>query len=90
LLNRYISAFARTKLIAETSRLQPPDLLSPVFNGVEAAVKLYDVDPDRGLYALLQLKEGKTTLAAVRSKLVALHTDYDSLSRGWEMFPSSG
>jgi len=22
--------------------------------------------------------------------LVALHTDYDSLSRGWEMFPSSG
>lgn len=70
LLNRYVSAFARTRLIAEASHLNPSDLLSPVFNGVEAAVKLYDVDRDRGLDALVQLKEGKTTLAAVRSKLV--------------------
>jgi hypothetical protein len=69
LLNRYVSAFARTKLIADASHIQSSDLLSSVFNGVEAAVKLYDVDPERGLDALLQLKDGKTTLAAVRSRL---------------------
>jgi hypothetical protein len=70
LLNRYISTYARMKMIAEASGLQPIDLLSPVFNGVEAAVKLYDVDQHRGLDALLRLKDGKTTLAAVRTKLV--------------------
>ena len=69
LLNRYISTYARTTLIAEASRLNASDLLSPVFNGVEAAVKLYDFDRDRGLDALIQLKQGKTTLTAVRTKL---------------------
>ena len=69
LLNRYISTYARTTLIAEASRLNASDLLSPVFNGVEAAVKLYDFDRDRGLDALIQLKQGKATLTAVRTKL---------------------
>jgi hypothetical protein len=69
LLNRYVATYARAKLIAEATNRPPASLLSSVFNGVEAAVKLYDLDPERGLEALLHLNEGKTTLAAIKSKL---------------------
>jgi hypothetical protein len=37
-----------------------------------------------------RFSEYNASFLASRLPLVALHTDYDSLSRGWEMFPSSG
>ncbi len=69
LLNRYVATYARAKLIADNESLPVEELLAPVFNGVETALKLFDLNAERGLHELRLLHAGKTTLAAVRAKL---------------------
>lgn len=69
LINRYVTTYARIKKIAEIGGPPIQDMLAPAFNTVEAAVKLFELDKEKGLDAFRKLKDGSLTLSVVRSEL---------------------
>lgn len=66
-LTRYVSTIRRVKAAAAAAGVQTNSLLSPGFNGVETAVRLYDRSPAQGLDTLKKLADGKLTLSQVKS-----------------------
>ena len=90
LMTRYLSAYRRVKAAARKAHMPPEALLSPAFNGVEAAVRLYDRSDHHGLQALQDLALGKTSLTEVRdtlkhiteARLAARSSDRGSVLRG--------
>lgn len=71
-LRRYVVLLERLRAIAETRGLPRDALVSEVFNGAEVAARIYDLDPERGMAALQDLKDGTVTLAGLRERLAEL------------------
>jgi hypothetical protein len=69
LIARYLATYDRIRRISDDGGPAMGDMLAPAFNTVEAAVKLFELDRQKGLDAFRRLKDGKLTLAAVRSEL---------------------
>jgi hypothetical protein len=69
LINRYMATYDRIKRISDSGGPAMNDMLAPAFNTVEAAVKLFELDRQKGLDAFRRLKDGTLTLATVRSEL---------------------
>jgi hypothetical protein len=69
LINRYLATYDRLKKISDGGGPAMGEMLAPAFNTVEAAVKLLELDGQKGLDAFRRLKEGTLTLATVRSEL---------------------
>lgn len=69
LINRYVATYDRIKKISDADGPAMSDMLSPAFNTVEAAVKLIELDRQKGLDAFRRLKDGSLTLATVRAEL---------------------
>ena len=63
-----MSVTAKLRRISEETGLEVNDLRSPVFNSVEVAAKLYELDPIAGLTALRQLQKDILSLEEVRSR----------------------
>jgi hypothetical protein len=68
---RYISVYEKVVQIASARGHPPAALLSPSFNGVETACRLYQRSPDEGFKALVELKSGRTSLGTIRSTLAS-------------------
>jgi hypothetical protein len=66
LLTRYLSTIRRVKAAAAANGLAANELLSPGFNAVEAAVRLYDRSPLQGLEILKDLAKGRIALRHVQ------------------------
>jgi hypothetical protein len=81
LLGRYISVLRRLREIAELHNVPVERLLSPVFSATEIAVRIYDRAPNLGLESLNQLKERRTTLIKLRSKLEDIELSSQQLEK---------
>lgn len=68
-LRRYVVLLERLRAIAASEGLGRDALLSRVFNAAEVAARIYDLDPKKGMAALLDLKAGAVTLEALRDRL---------------------
>lgn len=69
ILTRYLSAARRLRTVATREEVAIEELLSPGFNALEAAIRLYERHRDDGLTALRDLHYGRQTLAGVRRSL---------------------
>jgi hypothetical protein len=69
LINRYVATYDRIKRISDAGGPAIRDMLAPAFNTVEAAVKLFELDQQKGLEVFRRLKDGSLTLSTVRSEL---------------------
>lgn len=69
LVTRYLSTIRRVKIAAAAAGVATETLLSPGFNSVEIAVRLYDRSPAQGLEALKSLTEGRIMSAQLKRKL---------------------
>ncbi|MEH2524202.1 MULTISPECIES: hypothetical protein [unclassified Bradyrhizobium] len=84
LLTRYLNVLGRIETAASSAGVPPDDLISPGFNGVEIAIRLYDRSSELGLAALRGLHDGTTSLAEVRNRLASApagSADADVVSR---------
>jgi hypothetical protein len=91
LIARYAATYDRIKRISGAGGPAMSDMLAPPFNTVEAAVKLYELDQQKGLEAFRRIKAGKLTLAAVRAELTDAKvraTSWDSTSSPATSLPS--
>jgi hypothetical protein len=66
LLTRYLSTIRRVKAAAAAAGLALNEILSPGFNAVETAVRLYDRSPSQGLDILQDLARGRIGLRHVK------------------------
>lgn len=69
IMSRYVSVLRRLRAIAAEHGVPPGSLMSRGFNATETAVRLHARSPKAGLRALISLREGTTSLAAVRRAL---------------------
>ena len=71
-LRRYVVLLDRLRAIAASEGLARDALISRVFNAAEVAARIHDLDPQRGMTALLELKAGAVTLDQLRKRLTEL------------------
>ncbi|WP_296739075.1 hypothetical protein [Mesorhizobium sp.] len=71
-LRRYVVLLNRLRAIAASEGLTRDALLSRVFNAAEVAARIYDLDPEKGMTALMDLKAGAVTLEALRGRLAKI------------------
>jgi hypothetical protein len=64
-LTRYLTTFRRLKAAAEAAGVPVEQLVSPGFNAVETAVRLYGRDPEAGLDVIKRLAERRIQLRDV-------------------------
>ncbi|WP_256807637.1 hypothetical protein [Bradyrhizobium sp. Bra64] len=69
ILKRYISVLRRTRDAAAVAALKVENLLSPVFNAQEVAIRLFERAPEQGLQSLKDLAERRVTLVTLRERL---------------------
>jgi hypothetical protein len=84
-VTRYLSTIRRVKAAAAAAGLETEALLSPGFNGVEAAVRLYDRSASEGLDALVGLREGRLSAGDVSDKLALRDLKETESSRGMRL-----
>lgn len=71
-LRRYVVLLQRLRAIAASEGLARDALVSRVFNAAEVAARIYDLDPEKGMTALTDLKAGAATLQELRGRLAEL------------------
>ena len=71
-LRRYVVLLDRLRAIAASEGLTRDAFVSRVFNAAEVAARIYDLDREKGMTALTDLKAGEVTLAQLRDRLTKI------------------